>query len=182
MLRPSGIVLACTFAAWSLGSLSAQAQDAGAQPGQQQPGQQQPAQPSGQQPAAQQQAQAPQKLTFTGDTVLWAFTVHGDKAAEYDKVLAKLKESLQKLGTPEAQAQMAGWKVLRNEAPQPDGSLLYIHVLSPVVKDADYSISNIVFAAFQEYADRQAFYETYKSAVKDAFFLIQGPVVADMTK
>ncbi len=171
MHRPSGIVLACAFAAWSFCSLPAQAQEAGAQPAQQ----------SGQQPA-QQQAQAPQKLTFTGDTVLWAFTVHADKAAEYDKVLAKLKESLQKLGTPEAQAQMAGWKVIRNATPQPDGSLLYIHVLNPVVKDADYSISNIVFAAFQEYADRQAFYETYKGAVKDAFFLIQGPVVADMGK
>jgi hypothetical protein len=171
MQRPSGIVLACAFAAWSLSSLPAQAQDAGAQPAQQSA-----------QPAPQQAAQAPQKLTFTGDTVLWAFTVHADKSAEYDKVLAKLKESLQKLGTPEAQAQMAGWKVLRNATPQPDGSLLYIHVLNPVVKDADYSISNIVFAAFQEYADRQAFFETYKSAVKEAFFLIQGPVVADMSK
>lgn len=174
MQRPSGTVLACALMAWSLCSFPAQAQDAGAQ---QQPAQQ--AQPAQQQAAEQ---KAPEKLTFTGDAVLWAFTVNPDKAADYDQVIAKLKEALVMHGTPETQAQLAGWRVLRNDAPQPDGSLLYIHVINPVVKGADYSISNIVFGAFKAYEEQQKFYELYKGAVKAPFFLIQGPIVADLGK
>ena len=87
------------------------------------------------------------------DVVLWGFAVNPDKTADYEKVLAKLKESLQKITRPEAKQQLAGWKIIRNSSPQPDGTILYVHVLSPVVKGADYSINNLVYEAFTEYAD-----------------------------
>jgi len=132
--------------------------------------------------AQAQQAAAPPKVTFTGDIVLWAFTVAPDKTADYEQVLAKLKAALQKLETPEAKQQLAGWKIIKNSAAQPDGSILYIHVLSPVVKDADYSITNIVYAAFPDNKERTAFYELYKGSVKAAFFTIQAPIVADFSK
>jgi hypothetical protein len=132
--------------------------------------------------AQAQQAAAPQKVTFTGDVVLWAFTVPPDKTADYEQVLAKLKAALQKLDTPETKQQLAGWKIIKNSAPQPDGSILYIHVISPVVKEADYAITNIVYAAFPDNKERLAFYELYKGSVKAAFFTIQAPIVADFSK
>ena len=131
--------------------------------------------------AQAQQAAAPQKLTFTGDVVLWAFTVPPDKTAEYEQVLAKLKAALQKLDTPEAKQQLAGWKVIKNSQPQGDGSILYIHVINPV-KDADYSITNIVYAAFTDNKERTAFYELYKGSVKANFFTIQAQMVTDFSK
>ena len=93
------------------------------------------------------------------------------------EVLEKLKAVLQKSTRPEAKQQLAGWKVVRNAAAQPDGTILYVHVLSPVVKDADYSIINLVYDAFPDYAERRAFYDMYSGSVKSPLFAIQGPVV-----
>jgi hypothetical protein len=132
-------------------------------------------------PAPQDAAQAPQKVTFTGDVVLWAFTINPDKASDYEQVLAKLKEALQKIERPEAKQQAAGWKVIKNPVPQSDGSLLYIHIINPV-PNADYTISALVYEAFPDPKERQAFYEQYRAALKAPFFAIQGPLVIDMAK
>ena len=126
--------------------------------------------------------QAPQKTTFAGDMVIWAFNVNADKAADYEAVVAKLKDSLAKSERPEAKQQLAGWKVMKNAQAQPDGSLVYIHVISPVVADADYSITNIVYDVVKDPAEQTAFYEQYRGAVKAALFMIQGPLTADFSK
>ena len=164
MRRPSGIFLACALMVLTASLASAQA------PATTQPATTQPA------PAA-----APKPVTFMGDVVLWAFTVNPDKTADYEQVIAKLKESLQKITRPEAKQQLAGWKVIKNATPQPDGSILYIHVID-VVKGADYSINNIVYEAFTDFETRQKFYEMYKGAVKAPFFAIDAPIVADLSK
>ena len=127
------------------------------------------------------QAAPPQKTTYTGETVLAAYTVNPGKEADYEKVLATLKDSLMKSPRPEAKQQLAGWKVIKNSAAQPDGSSLWVHVITPV-KDADYSINTLVYEAFTGYAERKAFYDMYTGSVQSGFFLIQGPVVADMSK
>lgn len=126
--------------------------------------------------------QAPQKTTFTGDMVLWAFAVNADKTADYDQVVVKLKEALMKSDKPETKQQLAGWKVMKSATPQPTGEIVYIHVIHPVVPDADYSITNIVYDAFKDPADQKAFFDTYRGAIKAALFLIQGPVAADLSK
>ena len=125
---------------------------------------------------------APPKTTFTGDMVLQAFTVNADKTADYDQVVAKLKEALSKSERPEAKQQLAGWKVMKNSAAQPDGSIVYIHVISPVVRDADYSIVNIMYDAFKDPAEQKAFYDSYRGALKAPLFVIQGPVTIDFSK
>ena len=126
--------------------------------------------------------QAPQKTTFSGDMVIWAFNVNADKAADYEAVVAKLKDSLAKSEKPEAKQQLAGWKVMKNAMPQPDGSLVYIHIISPVVPDADYSITNIVYDVVKDPTEQKAFYDQYRGAVKAALFMIQGPLTADFAK
>lgn len=196
MRRPFGILIAAaTMWVWCLAP-HAYAQAAptgqGAPAGEQQPAPPdgQPAATAGQQGASagqeqptattgQDEQQAAQKITFTGDIVLWAFTVHPDKTADYERVLAKVKDALAKLGR---QQQAAGWKVIKNSTPQTDGSVLYIHVLQPVVPDADYSPLQIVYEAFPDPQERFDFYELYRGAVKGAFFLIQAPIVADFSR
>ena len=125
---------------------------------------------------------APQKTTFSGDMVLQAFAVNADKTADYEKVVAQLKEALAKSEKPEAKQQLAGWKVMKNATPQPDGTIVYIHVISPVVPDADYSIVNIVYDAFKDPAAQKAFYDSYRGALKAPLFVIQGPVTNDFSK
>ena len=127
-------------------------------------------------------AQAPpQKITYSGDVVVAAYIVNADKVGDYEKVMAQLKDALGKSQRPEAKQQLAGWKVVKNAMAQPDGSFLYIHVINPV-KDADYSITNIVYEVVTDPAERTNFYNLYRGALKQALFVIQGPVVSDFSK
>jgi len=125
---------------------------------------------------------APQKTTFTGDLVIQAFAINPDKTADYEKVLAQLKDALTKSEAPEAKQQLAGWKVIKNAAPNPDGSIVYIHIISPVVKDADYSLMNNIYAVVKDPAEQKTVYDMYRGALKQALFVIQGPMVADLSK
>ena len=50
---------------------------------------------------------APQKTTFTGDVVVMAYAINPDKTADYEKVIATLKDTLSKSEAPEAKQQLA---------------------------------------------------------------------------
>ena len=125
---------------------------------------------------------APNKTTFTGDLVLMAFAINADKTADYDKVIEQLKDALSKSAAPEAKQQLAGWKIIKNAMPQPDGSIVYVHIISPVVKDADYSIMNNIYAGVKDPAAQKAVFDMYRGAMKAPLFVIQGPLVADLSK
>jgi len=128
-------------------------------------------------------AQAPpQKTTYTGDVVLAAYVVNADKVGDYEKVIGILKDALAKSPRPEAKQQLAGWKVIKNGMNQPDGSPLYVHIITPVVKDADYSITNLVYEVVTDPTERTNFYNLYRGALKQALFVIQGPMTADFAK
>lgn len=127
-------------------------------------------------------AQAPpQKTTYTGEIVLAAYTVNAGKDGDYEKVIAMLKDALTKSERPDAKQQLAGWKIIKNSAAQPDGSSLYVHVITPV-KEADYSITNLVYEVVKDPTEQKAFYDLYRGALKQALFVIQGPVAADFAK
>lgn len=131
---------------------------------------------------AQQAPAAPQKTTYTGQVVLAAYVVNPDKTADYEKVMAQLKDALSKSTRPEAKQQLAGWKVMKNSTPQPDGGIVYVHVISPVVPDADYSITNLVYEVVTDPMARTEFYNLYRGALKQALFVIQGPLSSDFSK
>ena len=131
--------------------------------------------------SAQQAPAAPQKFTLEGDMALWSVAIKADKTADYEQVLAKLKEGLAKSEKPEAKQQLAGWKIIKNAMAQPDGSIVYVHVIT-VVKDADYSITNLVYEVVTDPMERLNFFNMYKGALKQALFAIQGPLVSDFSK
>ncbi len=152
-------------------SQSAAAQDAAAQPAAQQPAAQQPAGEEPKKPAGP-------ELKYTGDAVVVAYAVNTGKEADYEKVLGLLKAALAK--NPARAAQAAGWKVYKSSVSlTPDGAPAYIHVINPVVKDADYSIVNIVYenSSDQEKLD---FYNLYKGALMKPLMQIQGPLALDL--
>ena len=125
---------------------------------------------------------APQKTTYSGDVVIAAYVVNAGKEADYEKVIATLKDALAKSPKPEAKQQLAGWKVIKNSANQPDGSPLYLHIITPVVMDADYSITNIVYEVVTDPTARTDFFNLYKGALQKPLFVIQGPIVSDFSK
>ena len=59
---------------------------------------------------------------------------------------------------------------------------IHIHIITPVVKDADYSIMNNIYAGVKDPAEQKTIFDLYRGAMKQALFVIQGPLVADLSK
>ena len=174
MRRLSGVVLAGAIL------LPAFSQNAFAQA--QQPAAEQPA--AGQQPAAAQQAPAQpqvQKFTMDGDVAVLSVSVNGTKTAEYEQVLAKLKEVLATSPAPEAKQQAAGWKVVRAAKPMPDGNIIYMHIINPV-PGADYSVLQSIYAVVKDPAEQKALYDTYVGTGAKNLSLVTGTVAVDLSK
>jgi hypothetical protein len=108
--------------------------------------------PSGQQPAQQPAAQTPGR-TFSSDAGMLFNMIKPDKTADFEAIVARVKEALEKSPNPIRKQQAAGWKVFKSVEPGmalPDGTraVLYIFYIDPAVKDADYTITKILAEAF----------------------------------
>jgi hypothetical protein len=130
-----------------------------------------------QEAAAAAQPAKPAAQTYSADSVIVMYAINPGKEADYEKVISTLRAALAKSTAPEAKQQLASWRVVKSEKPlTPDGTT-YIHIISPVVKGADYSISNIVYAVSTD-DEKRAFYELYKGALKGALSQINAVDVA----
>jgi len=99
---------------------------------------------------------------FASDAGLVLNFVKPDKTADFEAVIARVREAMQKSVNPERQQQAAGWKVFRAQEPGANGSVLYVFTMDPAVKGADYAVSAILAEAFP--AEAQALYRTFAEA------------------
>jgi hypothetical protein len=110
-----------------------------------------PAQPAAQAPAA---GAAPAALTFSTPAGLLFHQIKGDRTADFEWVMERLKEALAKSDNPVHKQQAAGLKVFKNPDALPQtGNIMYVMVVTPTVTDADYSMTtllNLVYKAFPE--------------------------------
>src|SRR5262245_22884459 len=96
---------------------------------------------------ARAQAPAPNARLFANDGGMVVNFIKPDKTADFEEVMAKLKEALAKSDKPGRKEQGAGWRVFKS--PEMAGANhLYVFVIYPAVKGADYQISNIIAEAF----------------------------------
>jgi len=110
---------------------------------------QQAAAPAQQAAAPAQQAQAPSKRVFASDAGMVLNFIKADKTADFEAVMAKLKEALQNSDKPERKQQAASWKVFKSPDPAAGGNVLYVFLIDPAVKDADYTVSNILAEVYK---------------------------------
>jgi hypothetical protein len=113
-------------------------------------------------PAAQpaQQAQAQKSpFVFQSDGGVILHFIKPDKGADFEMLVAKLKEALAKSEKPDYKAQAASWKLFKAAEPGAGGAIMYVSVIHPAVKDADYYIPLIINDAFP--AEGQALYKQY---------------------
>jgi hypothetical protein len=112
------------------------------------------AQAGGQAPAGQAEKAATVTTEFGPDAGFTLFFVKPDKVSDFESVMTKLKEALQKSEKPERKQQAAGWKLFKSsDAPQAGApGVVYIFVVDPAVKGADYTVGNILFEAFPKEA------------------------------
>jgi hypothetical protein len=125
--------------------------------------------------------QAPQKFTIDGQQAVLIVSVKADKTADYESVLAKLKDALSKSEAPEAKQQAAGWKVVKWDKPQADGTIYYLHFITPVA-GADYSVLQSIYAVVKDPTEQRALYDTYLGTGAKNLSLMNGSVAMDMSK
>jgi hypothetical protein len=87
---------------------------------------------------------------FTGDAAITINVVKADKTADFEMIVGKLQEALQKSVRPERVQQAASWKVYKASEPGPSGSAIYVFLIDPVVKDSDYTPSAILAEEFPQ--------------------------------
>ncbi len=120
---------------------------------------------SAQAAAPAQAAPAAQARVFTGDLGIYQYVVKADRAADFEALIAKLKAGLEKSESPVRKAQAAGWRVFKQTEALPEGRVAYMFLIYPVAKDADYTLSAILYEAFPDAVDRTATYEVIKNSV-----------------
>jgi hypothetical protein len=131
--------------------------------------------PAAQAPAA---APAPQARVFTGDVGLMFNVIKPDKTADFEMVVGKLKEALAKSDDPVHKQMAQGWRVLKNPEPIQGGNYLYVFLIDPVVKDADYTVSRVLAKAFP--AEVQELFKVYSASFAGGVTLQNYTTLANM--
>jgi hypothetical protein len=105
-----------------------------------------------------------QALTFDGDTAIVTVAIKPDKTAEFEQIMNDVRAALMKSEKPERKQQAAGWKVVKSATPMKDGTIVYMHLINPVVKGADYTILAILYETTTDAAAQRAIFEKYRDA------------------
>ena len=107
----------------------------------------------------QQATLAKSPYTFSADAAISLNFIKADKTADFEKIVGKLKEALQKSAKPERAQQAASWKIYKAAEPGPNGSAIYVFLVDPVVTGSDYTVSTILTEGFPQ--DVQPLYKTF---------------------
>lgn len=127
-------------------------------------------------------AQAAPALTFEGDTALWSVAIRPDRTADFEQIMTRVKEALINSEKPERKQQAAGWRVVKGATAMKDGSIVYTHVISPVVQGADYTILTILYEGVTDPAQQRELYELYRNAFAANLGASSGTTVVDLSK
>jgi hypothetical protein len=111
-------------------------------------------------------AQAPAEpakpvLTINSDAAIITLLIKPDKTADFEVVLNKLKDALNKSEKPERKQQAAGWKIFKSSQ-MAQGNAVYIMRIDPVIKGQEYDITRLIAEVFP--VEVQEIFAKYKEA------------------
>ncbi|HMF97330.1 MAG TPA: hypothetical protein VKE96_23685, partial [Vicinamibacterales bacterium] len=81
---------------------------------------------------------------------------------------------------PERKEQAKSWQVFKSPDPAQGGNVLYVFLINPSVKGADYTVSNILAEAFP--TEVQTLYKQYAEAYASGQNFVNLQMVADLGK
>lgn len=105
----------------------------------------------GQVPAAAAAAPAPSvpaSRKFTSDAGIMFSAIKPDKTADFEAVLARVKDALSRSADPQRKQQALSWRVFKGIETGPGGAVIYVWLIDPPVKDVEYVITDILREAF----------------------------------
>ena len=76
--------------------------------------------------------------------------VRAERALDFEAVIGYLQSALAMSTDPMVRAQAEGWKVYKATEPGPNGTLVYVFVLDPVVPGAEYGLGRILADAYPD--------------------------------
>ena len=71
-----------------------------------------------------------------------------DKVADFEMVMARVKDALARAAIRSASSRRSSWRVFKGLEAGPGGTIVYVWFLDPPVKDADYTVTSILTEAF----------------------------------
>jgi hypothetical protein len=98
---------------------------------------------------------------LNSEVALITLFIKPDKTADFEFVLSKLRDALQKSDKPERKQQAAGWQVFRSPQ-QVQGNAVYIMRIDPVVKGQEYDITRLIAEVFP--VEVQEIFPKYRDA------------------
>jgi hypothetical protein len=106
--------------------------------------------PAGQTPAAPAAPlpAVPASRRFTSDAGMMFSVIKSDKTADFEAVMARVKEALGKSPDPKRKQQALSWLMFKGLEAGPGGGVVYIWFFDPAVKDQEYVITGILAEAF----------------------------------
>ena len=129
----------------------------------QQPAAPPPSPTTAQRPAAPAPSANASARVFAAEAGAIFNAVKPDRVDDFETVLQRLKQALAESNDPTRRAQAAGWKIFKAAEAGPNGSALYLFMMDPAVKGADYGVARILAEAFP--AEAQDLYRLYVGAL-----------------
>ena len=117
---------------------------------------------------------------FPNDAGMVLNFIKPDKTADFEMIMGKLKEALAKSENPQRKQQAAGWKVFKS-ADKAGENFLYVYVINPSVKGADYQVSNIIAEAFPP-AEANDILKKYADAFAQGMNIVNLNLIQDLAK
>ncbi len=114
---------------------------------------------------------------FGADAGIIFNQIKPEKTTDFEAVMLRLKDALLKSTDPVRKRQATGWRVYRSVEPGPNGGVLYLFVMNPAVKGADYTVSKILAETLP--AEAQALYKQFSESYAGGQSLVNLQLVQD---
>jgi hypothetical protein len=89
---------------------------------------------------------------FSSDAAVLTLFVKSERIPGFEQVVRRVHEGLVASRQPIRLEQAAGWKLFRSKQDGPNGTVLYVSVIAPVVKGAEYSVPHLLQEAYPQEA------------------------------
>jgi hypothetical protein len=103
--------------------------------------------------------------------------IKAEATADFEEIIGKVKEALNKSEDPKHKEIAAGWKVFKAKEPGPGGSVFYVMVMDPAVQGGEYAVSKILSEAFP--TEAQVLYDKFSGAFAGGQNLLNLDLVND---
>ena len=118
-------------------------------------------------------------LVFAAKTGVVLTFVLPDKVDEFERFLTEFRGVLAASEDPIRRQQAGNWRMFKSSDPGPNGSVMYVGFIKPVLRGANYNIGNIMAEELPE-DEAQSFTDRFQSTLAQPPRTLNLEVVADL--